>query len=83
MAYNRQVFISPPDKREEARAAKLRLTSTSTAAAKSDHIAIIAAFNTWNKARRAGGKSEAVQAGCLLISFAAVQLPQYKISRCE
>lgn len=62
MAYGRPVFISPLDKREEARSAKLSLVSTASAAAKSDHIAIIAAFNTWKETLQSHGKREAAQA---------------------
>ena len=59
MAHGRPVFLSPYDAREEAKAAKLGLTSASAAARKSDHLAIIAAFNTWNEAREARGMHEA------------------------
>ena len=61
LAHGRQVFVSPPDQREEARAAKAGLTNSSTAAGKSDHIAIIAAFNIWHGALKAGGRREALQ----------------------
>ena len=59
IAHGRQVFVAPPDRREEARAAKLSLASAAPAAAKSDHIAIVAAFNAWNEAWQAGGRHEA------------------------
>ena len=58
MGYGRPIFGSPPDKRDEANAAKKQLTAAS-AAAKSDHLAVIAAFNTWNGARLKGGRHEA------------------------
>ena len=58
MGYGRPIFVSPPDRRDEANAAKQRLTRES-AAAKSDHLTLIAAFNTWNDARLKGGRSEA------------------------
>jgi hypothetical protein len=58
MGYGRPIFLSPPDKREEANAAKKKLTGAS-AAAKSDHLTLIAAFNSWNQARLKGGRSEA------------------------
>lgn len=61
MAYGRPVFVAPADKREEARAAKLSLASAAPAAAKSDHIALVAAFNAWNQARLAGGWREAAE----------------------
>ena len=61
MGYGRPIFGSPPDKRDEANAAKKQLTAAS-AAAKSDHLAIIAAFNTWNRARLKGGRHEAAMA---------------------
>ena len=57
MGYGRPIFVSPPDRRDEANAAKQRLTSES-AAAKSDHLTLIAAFNTWKPARLKGGRSE-------------------------
>ena len=58
MAHGRPVFHSPPDRRAEADAAKAALTA---AAARSDHIAIVAAFETWNAARLKGGRQEAFQ----------------------
>ena len=61
LAYGRPIFVSPHEKRAEAKAAKLSLIASSAAAAKSDHIAIIAAFNTWNEARLAGGRHGAAQ----------------------
>ncbi len=61
MAHGRPVFHSPPDKRAEADAAKAALTAGSAAAARSDHIAIVAAFETWNAARLKGGRQEAFQ----------------------
>ncbi|XP_002973866.2 DExH-box ATP-dependent RNA helicase DExH1 [Selaginella moellendorffii] len=50
----RPVFFSPQDNREEARLAKLRLSGTS----KSDHIALVAAYNGWITARRDGWEAE-------------------------
>ena len=57
MAHGRSVFVSPPDKRAEASAARSRLTG-GTAAAKSDHLAIIAAFNAWTAAHAKGGRQQ-------------------------
>lgn len=59
MAYGRQVFLSPYESREEAKAAKLGLVASSSAVRKSDHLALIGAFNTWNEARKTGGRHEA------------------------
>lgn len=60
LAYGRPIFMSPLDKRDEANAAKQQLVSTS-AAAKSDHLALIAAFNTWDRARLKAGRGEAAR----------------------
>ena len=68
MAYGRPVFVAPLDKRDEARAAKLSLASAAPAAAKSDHIASIAAFNAWHEARQAGGRHDAAQVITLHLS---------------
>ena len=58
MTHGRSVFVSPPDKRAEAAAARAQLIANSTAA-KSDHLAIIAAFNGWRAALAKGGRQEA------------------------
>ncbi|KAK9809193.1 hypothetical protein WJX72_011126 [[Myrmecia] bisecta] len=58
MAYGRPIWQSPPDKRAEAEAAKRSLTGDG-AAAKSDHLALVAAFNTWHRALLKGGRREA------------------------
>lgn len=58
MAHGRSVFVSPPDKRAEAAAARGSLTAGS-AAAKSDHLAVIAAFNAWTAALAKGGRQQA------------------------
>ena len=48
----RSPFLSPADKRAEANAARDRLAAH---AHKSDHLAIVAAFNGWQAARERGG----------------------------
>ena len=58
MTHGRSVFVSPADKRAEASAARAQLTANSTAA-KSDHLAIIAAFNGWAAAWAKGGRQQA------------------------
>ncbi|KAA6421632.1 MAG: putative ATP-dependent RNA helicase DHX57 [Trebouxia sp. A1-2] len=58
MTHGRSVFVSPPDKRAEAAAARAQITANSTAA-KSDHLAIIAAFNGWTAAWTKGGRQQA------------------------
>lgn len=58
MTHGRSVFVSPPDKRAEAAAAHAQITANSTAA-KSDHLAIIAAFNGWTAAWTKGGRQQA------------------------
>jgi hypothetical protein len=58
MAYGRPIFYAPPDRRAEADAAKRALTANA-AAAKSDHLAIIAAYNAWAAARLRDGRQEA------------------------
>jgi hypothetical protein len=60
MAYGRQVFQSPPDRRDEAQAAR-RLLVADSAAARSDHLAIAAAFSAWNHARLKDGRQAAYQ----------------------
>ncbi len=61
MAYGRPVFFSPPDRRAEAEAAK-RALAAGGAAARSDHLAVVAAFALWDKARAHGGRQAAAQA---------------------
>lgn len=58
MAHGRPVWQSPPDRRQEADAAKAALTAGS-AASRSDHVAIVAAFEAWNAARLRGGRQAA------------------------
>lgn len=50
----RSPFLSPIDKREEANAARLNFAGSS----KSDHLAIVSAYEGWNVARRDGWKQE-------------------------
>ena len=54
--------MSPPDKRAEAAAARAQITANSTAA-KSDHLAIIAAFNGWTAAWTKGGRQQSHTVG--------------------
>lgn len=56
--HGRPAFFSPPDRREEASAAKSKLVS-SVAASKSDHLAAVAAYNGWRAAVAKGGRSAA------------------------
>ena len=58
MTHGRSVFVSPPDKREEANLARANLIANSTAG-KSDHLAIIAAFNGYTAALVQGGRQQA------------------------
>ena len=51
----RPPFLSPSDKREEANAARDRLAA---GAVRSDHLALVAAFNGWHAARERGGRRE-------------------------
>lgn len=60
MAHGRPAFQSPPDRREEAEAARARLTADS-AAARSDHLALVAAFSAWSHARSKDGRQAAYQ----------------------
>ncbi len=60
MAHGRPVFQSPPDRRDEAEAAKKQLTADS-AAARSDHLALVTAFSAWNHARLKDGRQAAFQ----------------------
>ena len=56
--HGRPVFFSPPDKREEAEAAKRTLIAN-VAASKSDHLAAVAAYNGWRAVLAKGGRSAA------------------------
>lgn len=58
MSHGRSVFMSPPDKRAEAAEARAQITANSKAG-KSDHLAIIAAFNGWTAAQAKGGRQRA------------------------
>ena len=58
MTHGRSVFLSSPDKRAEAMAAHAQITANSRAG-KSDHLAIIAAFNGWTAAWTKGGRQKA------------------------
>lgn len=60
MAYGRPVFHSPPDRRAEAEAARRALIAGG-AAARSDHLAVVAAFGLWEKARAKGGRRAAAE----------------------
>jgi ATP-dependent RNA helicase DHX57 len=46
MGYGRPLFMSPPDKRSEADASRRSLLAGAVTA-KSDHLAMVAAFNAW------------------------------------
>ncbi len=46
MGYGRPLFSSPPDRRAEADAARRSLLAAAVTA-KSDHLAMVAAFNAW------------------------------------
>jgi ATP-dependent RNA helicase DHX57 len=57
-AFGKPVFWSSPDSREEAAAAKSKLVG-STHSSKSDHIAVIAAYNGWRRVLAASGRRSA------------------------
>lgn len=59
-AYGRPVWVSPGDKRAAAEAAK-RAVAAAAYAQRSDHLAIVAAYNGWLSARAAGGRREAAE----------------------
>ena len=65
LAHGRPVFQSPPDRRGEADAAKKALCEGS-AAAKSDHLAILAAFSRFQAALSQGGHRAASQVSILV-----------------
>lgn len=67
MGYGRPAFQSPPDRREEAELAKRQLTADS-AAGRSDHLALVAAFLGWNQARIKDGRQAAYQVHRLIHS---------------
>jgi ATP-dependent RNA helicase DHX57 len=56
--HGRSVFFSPPDKREEAESAKRALVAH-VASSKSDHLAVVAAYNGWRAALAKNGRSAA------------------------
>ena len=58
MAHGRPVWQSPPDRRQEADAAK-GAPAAGSAAARSDHVASVAAYLAWNAARLKGGRQAA------------------------
>ena len=62
VSHGRPVFASPPDRREEAAAARAQLCG-GTAAVKSDHLAVVAAFNRWLAVRQGSGRQEAFRVG--------------------
>ncbi|KAK9846310.1 hypothetical protein WJX81_001334 [Elliptochloris bilobata] len=73
MAYGRPVFLSPHERRAEADAAK-RALAAGGAAARSDHLAVVAAFALWKKARAQGGRQAAAQAAAAhFVSDAAME----------
>ena len=59
-AHGRAVFVSPPDKRAEAEAAR-RALAPAAYAYRSDHLALVAAFAGWEAARRRGGRRAAAE----------------------
>jgi len=58
MAHGRSIFFSPPDRRQEANAAKQALL-TAIPNAKSDHLAVVVAFDAWVRAGEQGGRGAA------------------------
>ncbi|KAL4527192.1 hypothetical protein Ndes2526B_g09099 [Nannochloris sp. 'desiccata'] len=58
--HGRSVFFSPPDKREEAESAKRALVEH-VASSKSDHLAVVAAYNGWRATLAKSGRSAASQ----------------------
>lgn len=79
MAHGRPVFQSPPDRREEAELAKKRLTGDS-AAARSDHLALVAAFSEWNHARTKDGRHAAFQVSILFPLIMISEVPYDRIA---
>lgn len=58
LSTGRPLFVAPPDKRAAADAARARLCPTASGA-KSDHVAIVEAFNAWDAAGERGGRGAA------------------------
>ena len=56
--HGRSVFWSPPDRREESESAKRALVAH-VASSKSDHLAVVAAYNGWRAALAKNGRSAA------------------------
>lgn len=55
LSYGKSIFFEPPDKRAEVAAIRKRFSGTS----KSDHIAVVAAYEGYAQARRKGGRTAA------------------------
>jgi len=59
LGHGRPIWLAPPDRREEAAAAKQIIAKAAGPAAKSDHLLVVAAYNMWEKARECGGRGAA------------------------
>ncbi len=75
VSHGRPVFTSPPDRREEAAAARAQLCG-GTAAVKSDHLAVVAAFNRWLAVKQGSGRQEAFRVRHSWASKFAAVLPR-------
>ena len=75
VSHGRPVFTSPPDRREEAAAARAQLCG-GTAAVKSDHLAVVAAFNRWLAVQQGSGRQEAFRVRHSWASKFAAVLPR-------
>lgn len=58
LSHGRQIFFSPVDRRQEAEDARKSLLGSS-ASSKSDHLAIVSAYNGWRASFKKGGRVEA------------------------
>ena len=72
LSTGRPIFVAPPDARAPADAARTRLCPTALSA-KSDHVAIVEAYNAWDKAAAKGGRGAArALAGDLFLADGAL-----------
>ncbi len=58
MGHGRPIFLTPAPAQQQEVAAARRGLLTHALQARSDHVALVAAFNEWARRRAAGGRGE-------------------------